>query len=229
MNLKLILASFFLCFFVQFSFAQNYNKAIDNWEKGKKYAREENYPKALKHIEEALEYFPNKNQKKYFEILHSKAETLNLMGNYTEAVKICTEILAFDRKNISVLRLRGNAKTSVSNGNCNNDAIADFTEAINLEQGSESFDKSLQSRINESLARSYSARAVAYMDCKNLVAALTDLDNAIVLNNSNGGYYYNRGLVYKWQGNKTKACENFIKAQQYSFNSIKQLNELKCL
>lgn len=229
MNLKLILTTLFLYFFISLSFAQNYNKAIDSWEKGKKYGRDGNYQKALKHIEEALEYFPNKNQKKYFEILHSKAEVLHFLKNHTEAVKICTEILNFDRKNISVLRLRGNAKIGTSNNVCNNSAIADFTEAIDLEKGSESFDKSVQLKINESLAQSYSYRAVAYMDCENLGAALSDLDNAINLNSSNGGAYYNRGLVHKWQGNNTKACENFKKAQQYGVNTIKQLNELKCL
>jgi tetratricopeptide (TPR) repeat protein len=156
------------------------------------------------------------------------------MKNHTESVKICTEILDFDKRNISVLRLRGNAKLDMiykiepSNYACNNSAIADFTEAIDLEKGSESFDKSALLKINESLSRSYAYRAVAYMDC-DLGAALSDLDNAISLNGSNGGAYYNRGIVHKSKGNKAKACEDFTKAQQYGVNSTKQLNELKCL
>jgi hypothetical protein len=66
MNLKLILTTLFVCFFVSLSSAQNYKKAMDSWEEGKKYGREGNYQKALKHIRRCFGVFPKQKSKKVF-------------------------------------------------------------------------------------------------------------------------------------------------------------------
>lgn len=120
-------------------------------------------------------------------------------------------------------------------------AIADYTQAINLQPGNAEFhnnrgavyilkedyseaivdfNQALKFDHNAVLAASiYKNRGAAYNQQKNYIQAIADFNQAVELKPNDAGSYYNRGVVYTMQNNHIKAIADYdlaIKLEPHS-------------
>lgn len=124
--------------------------------------------------------------------LYSKALRQIEEKNYKGALKTTSQFLylfPFSPKRIEVLWQRALIHSELNNVN---DAIDDYSQAINLDS---------------TFAESYRLRATLYYNHKNYNAALKDLNRSIRLDSNLALAYYSKAKIYQTQGSIQLTCQ----------------------
>ena len=101
------------------------------------------------------------------------------------------------------------AKTEAERQKCYNDAIAHYTEAIDL---------------NPELTGAYNNRGVAYLNTMDFEAAIEDFNKAIDLTPDDARFYNSRGVAYVGKGDFEAAIEDFNKAIDLTPDDVRFYN-----
>jgi tetratricopeptide (TPR) repeat protein len=80
----------------------------------------------------------------------------------------------------------------------------------------------------ESISHLYSIRSFLYFNLNKYGAALTDLDQAILLNKTNPNYFYMRALIRRMNGDERGCCSDLRKAIALGMESAKVYRENYC-
>jgi len=159
-----------------------------------------------------------------------EGDRLYSQGQYKEAIKVYTESLRLDPKNVVLLYNRGQAYLADSNST---KALADFKNVVDIDERNYNGYLALGKYFFEadSLLQSisYFNTAIKLQPDKfeghyllgralyrngNPGAALDQLDLAININNNEGDAFYLRGVVYLASGLVGKACADLKRAQE---------------
>ena len=80
----------------------------------------------------------------------------------------------------------------------------------------------------ESIAHLFSIRSFLYFNVDKYGAALTDLDQAILLNKNNANYYYMRALIRRMNGDERGCCSDLRKAIALGLENAKVYKDAYC-
>ena len=80
----------------------------------------------------------------------------------------------------------------------------------------------------ESIAHLFSIRSFLYFNVDKYGAALTDLDQAILLNKKNPNYYYMRALIRRMNGDERGCCSDLRKAISLGLENAKIYKDAYC-
>jgi tetratricopeptide (TPR) repeat protein/S1-C subfamily serine protease len=146
------------------------------------------YPEALVAISQAISLEPKDTT-----LLNVKADSLRKLKRYSEAIKICDEIIkhkkeAWAYSNCGFIKYELGDKKG---------AILDYDKAIS---------------INPQVAHAYSNRGIAKSELGDKKGAILDYDKAITINPQHAYAYYNRGIAKSELGDKKGAILDYDKA-----------------
>ena len=80
----------------------------------------------------------------------------------------------------------------------------------------------------ESISHLFSVRSFLYFNMNKFGSALTDLDQAILLNESNPNYYYMRALIRRMNGDESGCCSDLRKAVALGMENAKVYRKAYC-
>ena len=80
----------------------------------------------------------------------------------------------------------------------------------------------------ESISHLYSVRSFLYFNLNKYGAALTDLDQAILLNKNNPNYFYMRALIRRMNGDERGCCSDLRKAIALGMENAKVYRKNYC-
>ena len=80
----------------------------------------------------------------------------------------------------------------------------------------------------ESISHLFSVRSFLYFNMNKFGSALTDLDQAILLNESNPNYYYMRALIRRMNGDELGCCSDLRKAVLLGMENAKVYRKAYC-
>lgn len=80
----------------------------------------------------------------------------------------------------------------------------------------------------ESISHLFSIRSFLYFNMNKYGAALTDLDQAILLNKTNPNYFYMRALIRRMNGDERGCCSDLRKAIALGMENARAYKETYC-
>ena len=81
---------------------------------------------------------------------------------------------------------------------------------------------------SESISHLFSVRSFLYFNMNKFGSALTDLDQAILLNESNPNYYYMRALIRRMNGDERGCCSDLDRAISLGMENAKVYRQTYC-
>jgi tetratricopeptide (TPR) repeat protein len=154
-----------------------------------------------------------------FRSIDSKYVTLLIGKNYSEALRICNELIEEDKKTLAE-NIEENLPENVSlkkvyyyKGVANfnlekyEDAITDFNHIIERDQ---------------SISDAFAMRGAVKISLNDFNGALIDLNKAIELDNSDGYMYFYRGLAQNKLEDTNSACIDLKKALELGYEEARE-------
>lgn len=211
------------------------NSSVAQSSMGGVYLKEGNYPEALQHIDQAIEIDPNNYKawynkgvillrqrnandalaalnkaigiNEYPKALFTRALLLQQVGKPLQALADIDKVLAQEPANARAYFIK--ADCLEQQGDLQN-AIDNYTKAITYQDDDPLF---------------YMRRGIAYAKATQTVAALSDLDKAIQVNDKNATAWYWRAMV-KYRTNQSPCADLQKAAQLGSKDAISAMQEL---
>ena len=184
----------------------DYNKAIESYTRAlelnpKGYSTFSNRGKAyfdLGKIDEALSDFDKSLAVNpgYVEALSNRGAALAMKGNLEQALTDLNKAIKIDPANINAISNRALTYYTLKQSDS---AIADITNYLRLKPGD---------------ADMINLRGLCYGNLKNYKEALSDFDLSIRLSPNQGAFYQNRSSLFNEMGDKPKALEDILRAQE---------------
>jgi tetratricopeptide (TPR) repeat protein len=171
------------------NFDDEVNKAIENFNRGKKYFEEGNYEKAVEAFKRAVNKYPKRDDT-YFYLGYS----YSALGQSKPAIEAFQKVLDLDAKHFTALFNLGNA----------------YADEGQYEKAIESYHRVTTLQAN--VPRVYYNMGVAYIELNRSEDAVKAFREATRLRADHAMAYYNLGILYGTAGDYEEAAKAFRQA-----------------